>query len=56
MTFEYELTKRIEKHLEGWADWSNMTEDEQEETFTEIYDLIMWAILNSPETPKQKDG
>lgn len=49
--FEYELEKRITKHLEAWADWSRMSEDEQDQTFDEIYLIVQWALeVNKDDT------
>ena len=48
--FEMELEKRITKHLEAWADRSRMSEDEQNETFDEIYRIVQWALEQKPKT------
>ncbi len=42
--FEYELERRITKHLEAWADWSKMSEADQNETFDEIFEIVKWAL------------
>jgi hypothetical protein len=45
--FQIELEKKITKHLEAWADWSRMSEDERDETFDEIYNIVLWALEES---------
>lgn len=55
--FEFELERRITKHLEAWADWNKMSEDEQDQTFDEIHDIVTWAIKEAlKEEPKNEEG